>query len=172
MRLPTLIRALLLTVLLLVLFYFSQPINGEEQSSLGCELPTQTEALTVLINDARAATTSCGGVKYTPSSPLAASCALTQSAQSHAETLFKTDRLSHRGAGNSSLGDRVTASGYQWSGVSENIAKGQNSPQALIDDWLASSKHCENMLKNNYRDIGIGHAGAYWVAVFATPLQR
>ncbi len=49
----------------------------------------------------------------------------------------------------------------------ENIAGGHLSPQAVVNGWLESSGHRDNMLSDSYREIGAGFAGNYWSQIFA-----
>lgn len=52
----------------------------------------------------------------------------------------------------------------------ENLAEGQDSPQEVVDDWLASSGHRTNLLNGEYKSIGIGcfqyNNRLYWVQLF------
>jgi len=161
--------ALFLFLLMLCACSNSQPNDKERHLDSNCGLSSETSNLITLINAARAQTQYCGRAKIVASGPLVSNCALVSAAHDHAKTLASKNRLSHRGAGNSKLGSRVTASGYQWSAVGENIAKGQATTEDLLDDWLASRKHCKNLLRRDYQEIGVAQVGSYWVAVFATP---
>jgi uncharacterized protein YkwD len=58
---------------------------------------------------------------------------------------------------------RIASSGYVppggWTG--ENIAWGNGalvSPAAIVDDWMHSPGHRENILRPNFREVGIGIA--------------
>jgi len=54
----------------------------------------------------------------------------------------------------------------------ENIAKGQTSPARVMDSWMNSTGHRNNILNSSYTRIGIGcfYDGYchYWVQAFAT----
>lgn len=61
---------------------------------------------------------------------------------------------------------------YRYAG--ENIAKGQTSPQAVMNAWMNSSGHKANILNKNYTQIGVGLAKSkngtyYWTQMFLTP---
>ena len=65
-------------------------------------------------------------------------------------------------AADSTLQDRVTASGYlpaqKWR-IGENLAWGEldmATPTHIVADWMASPGHRANMLDPNFRDVGIG----------------
>ena len=147
----------------------AQTSDDVANSDSNCGLSAEVEDLVRLINEARSDTQYCGSKKLKPSAPLILNCSLQRSAQGHANTLATKDRLSHVGASNSSLGTRVTASGYKWSAVSENIAKGHSAASSLFENWRASKHHCKNLFKAKYQEIGVARKGQYWVAVFAKP---
>ena len=55
----------------------------------------------------------------------------------------------------------------------ENIAAGQATPEAVVDSWMNSDGHRENILNPEYREMGIGyvysedsHYNHYWVQLF------
>jgi uncharacterized YkwD family protein/spore coat assembly protein SafA len=63
-----------------------------------------------------------------------------------------------------SFGIRFTAAG-------ENIAYGQRTPQAVMNDWMNSTGHRNNILSRVYNQIGVGVAKAsngtfYWTQEF------
>jgi hypothetical protein len=68
---------------------------------------------------------------------------------------------------------RVTAAGYQYNYVGENIAAGNATPAETIAQWMNSEGHRANILNVNYTEIGFGHTYQasseyrhYWVQVF------
>jgi uncharacterized protein YkwD len=46
--------------------------------------------------------------------------------------------------------------GIQFSAAGVNIAKGQNSSREVVDAWLSSSAHMENLLNENFSSAGVG----------------
>jgi uncharacterized protein YkwD len=108
--------------------------------------------------------------------PLSINSNLTQAALSQARDMAMNDFFSHTGSDGSELGNRVTAKGYSWSTVAENIAAGQTTPFQVFQSWLNSPPHKQNMLNPQYTEVGFGSAykvqstyKAYWVADFAKP---
>lgn len=98
---------------------------------------------------------------------------LNQAAQGHADTMASTGQFSHviNGLGPA---DRVTAVGYSWHAVGENIAWGYGSPDSVMTGWMNSSGHRANILGASYTELGVGYtldAGGrpYWVQVFGRP---
>ncbi|MGC1206599.1 MAG: CAP domain-containing protein [Ornithinimicrobium sp.] len=54
------------------------------------------------------------------------------------------------------MADRVNATGYAWSGLAENIAAGQQTPQAAVDRWMNSPPHRRSILNCDYVELGVG----------------
>lgn len=79
--------------------------------------------------------------------------------------------LSHTGVDGSSVYDRIVAEGYNPSGWAENLAKGQQSQEEVLQAWINSPGHNRN-LNAGLEDFAIGVAGSgsnlSWVLVFAT----
>ena len=51
---------------------------------------------------------------------------------------------------------RISAVGFDWSNVGENIATGYTTPARVVTAWMASTGHCQNILNPLYRDVGTG----------------
>ena len=102
--------------------------------------------------------------------PLSYSTTLEYAAQSHADDMASKGYFGHDGANGSSVGGRVTAEGYQWCFVAENIAKGQTSLEQVMAGWKGSSGHYQNMLHKKAVEFGLARgAGNTWVMVLASP---
>ncbi len=98
--------------------------------------------------------------------PLRQSSVLTLAAQRHAEDMRARDYFSHRSPGGphgSSLIRRAQAAGCRVSYVSENIGKGQDNEQEILQGWAESPGHRRNMLNTRVTEYGLGRAGDYWV---------
>jgi uncharacterized protein YkwD len=54
------------------------------------------------------------------------------------------------------FGSRITAVGFHWSNVGENIATGFRTPSSVVAAWMASTGHCQNILNPSYRYVGTG----------------
>jgi uncharacterized protein YkwD len=52
----------------------------------------------------------------------------------------------------------VTAQGYSYQKLGENLAAGFDNEQATINGWMASPPHRENLLDGNYTEVGFGFA--------------
>ncbi len=51
---------------------------------------------------------------------------------------------------------RISAVGFDWSNVGENIATGYSTPTGVVKAWMASKGHCQNILNPVYRYVGTG----------------
>ena len=65
--------------------------------------------------------------------------------------------------------------GLRFSAAGENIAYGQQTPQAVMNAWMNSAGHRNNMLNRVYNQIGVGVAKAsngtlYWTQMFIKSL--
>jgi uncharacterized protein YkwD len=102
---------------------------------------------------------------------------LINAANSHAADMARHDYFAHESRNGDGAGDRVTHAGYQWRHYGENIARGVDSPYAVVNGWMHSPEHRHNILDCSLDQMGIGLAVAgdqyrtvYWVQDFATPM--
>ncbi len=58
--------------------------------------------------------------------------------------------------------------GITYRSAGENIARGQASPQAVVNAWMNSSGHRANILSTSFTQIGVGYVadGNYWTQMF------
>jgi uncharacterized protein YkwD len=105
------------------------------------------------------------------SNPVTYDARLGAAAQTHANDMLANDFFSHTGSDGSSVGDRVTAQGYNWRTVGENIARGQADEAAVLAAWVNSPGHQSNNVNPNFEDFALAKAGTgsnqYWVLVLA-----
>jgi uncharacterized protein YkwD len=80
-------------------------------------------------------------------------------AQQRAETLCARHRFSHDGWEAAFRG-----SPYGWSG--ENLAMGYQEPRAVHGQLMNSPGHRANILKREFRAVGVGHACSITVELF------
>ncbi|ELR66095.1 hypothetical protein C942_00423 [Photobacterium marinum] len=129
------------------------------------------------VNAARAQARSCGGEMMPAVPALTWDYALEQAAFVHSSNMANYNFFSHTGLDGTQPADRVTAQGYDWRAVGENIAAGQKDIDAVMTAWLNSPGHCKNIMSANYTQIGVasvlGSSGSqysiYWTQNFARP---
>ena len=108
-----------------------------------------------------------GTISTAPKQVLASNAFLASSADAHSQWMLDTDKFSHTGVNGSDHHDRMTDAGYVFSGnwmSGENIAWTGNT--ASIDanasifthhrNLFLSPGHRENIMKDEFREIGIG----------------
>lgn len=135
------------------------------------------ESMLAELNAIRAVARDCGDTRYAAAGALRWNTALETAATEHAAYLQRTDTISHVGANGATLGQRVTATGYQWVAVGEDLAAGPGGASAVIAGWLSSAGHCANLMDAGHVDVGMarvpgaaGNAYAYyWTLVIARP---
>jgi hypothetical protein len=105
--------------------------------------------------------------------PLTRAPELDQAAQRFASYMGTAHFFDHTGPDGSTLPSRIAAAGYHGYTWAENIAAGQRTPQAVVQDWMNSPEHRANILHSALKEIGIGVArvpgspmGIYWVQDF------
>ncbi|MFE0583130.1 CAP domain-containing protein [Streptomyces sp. NPDC058892] len=95
---------------------------------------------------------------------------LTKAAQDHSADMAAHSNMSHTGSDGSNPGTRITRAGYNWSTYGENVAYGYSTPEKVMEGWMNSQGHRENILNCSFKEIGIGLAqpGNYWTQDFGT----
>ncbi len=73
--------------------------------------------------------------------------------------------FAHAGSDGSTVSDRARVPGCTWTGLAENIASGQTSPDAALTAWINSPGHRRNLL-GPYERMGQARAGDLWVGVY------
>lgn len=117
-----------------------------------------------LINKRRAAGASCGGVWRKPVPAVIKHDKLRCAARKHSKDMGVADFTSHTGSNGSSPWDRIHAAGYNYTSAAENIAWGYSTPAAVVDAWMKSTGHCNNIMAANLEEIGVGYyySGSHW----------
>ncbi len=77
---------------------------------------------------------------------------LNRSAQGWTDTMVALRDFTH----GADFAARITAVGFRWSSVGENIATGFNTPASVVGGWMASTGHCQNILNPQFRYLGVG----------------
>lgn len=129
-----------------------------------------------LVNDVRAHGARCGQRTLAPAPPLMLSGTLASVAFGHAADMAEHDYFEHEDLTGASPADRVRAVGYREKLVGENIAYGPKTLEEVVQGWLDSPGHCENLMDPRFAEMGIAYAagrsgrhGLYWVQVLAEP---
>lgn len=76
--------------------------------------------------------------------------------------------FSHQSPTYGSPFDMMKQFGIDYRSAGENIAQGQRTPSEVMQAWMNSQGHRENILKPDYTNIGVGYCenGNNWVQMF------
>lgn len=121
-----------------------------------------------LVNEARAKGCNCGETAMPAVPALTWNDQLGQAAFGHSEDMKENVFFDHDGSDGSRVSTRVSAVGYTWTAVGENIASGQITEQEVMTSWLMSKEHCKNIMSPLFKEMGAGRAGNYWTQVLGS----
>ena len=102
---------------------------------------------------------------------------LEKTAQMHAEDMVNRNFFAHVNPDGIDVMERVKTYKYDQRDVGENIALGQETPEKVMENWMNSPPHRENLLKANFTEMGVGiienpEEGYSWVQVFGKPCEE
>ncbi len=128
------------------------------------------------INRLRSDARSCGAKQYPAAPETTWNNKLTSAAISHSSDMAEYNFFDHKGSSGSSASERLSATGYNWKTVAENIAGGTDTPEQTIDQWIISTNHCHNIMNKAHTEIGLACTRnnlsdyrIYWTLVLASP---
>jgi uncharacterized protein YkwD len=87
----------------------------------------------------------------------------------HSDDMRRNGYFSHRAQDGRSPFDRLDAAGVPWRTAAENIALDSRGAAAVVQGWLASPGHRENIQNCGFTAHGVGVSGDRWTHVFVTP---
>jgi len=87
-------------------------------------------------------------------SPLSLNSALTLAAQRKAENMFSENYWSHYSPDGKTPWDFILGAGYQYEYAGENLAKNFLFSNGVVDAWMNSTTHRDNLLKKEYTEVG------------------
>ncbi len=110
--------------------------------------------------------------------PLKVSEALTRAAQNKAENMLDLQYFSHVSPDGKKPWDWMKEAGYRYLYAGENLAVYFTTSESLVDAWLRSPTHRQNITGRQFTEIGVGVARgefkefktAIVVALFGNPL--
>lgn len=86
--------------------------------------------------------------------PLSYNDKLAAAAYNKAQNMFKEGYWAHFAPDGTTPWSFILGSGYQYSVAGENLAKGFYFSDAVVQAWMNSPSHRENMLRDAYKDVG------------------
>ena len=118
---------------------------------------------------------------------LTANAKLMRAAQTHSDDMKRNNFFGHVNLRGESPLQRITAQGYDFLWVGENIAGWNPDPEYVVDRWYDETPpndlHRKNLLKCEYQHVGVGYsfienesgnarARNYWVLNLGQPSAR
>lgn len=99
---------------------------------------------------------------------LTADLSLSQIARMKAQDMHDNGYFDHISPTYGSAFDMMDAYGISYTYAGENIAAGYRSPEAVVNGWMNSKAHRDNILNSKYTKIGMGYvdSGYYWAQMF------
>jgi len=130
-----------------------------------------------LVNAGRGVARKCGTTDYPAVGALKWQPQAEQAALAQVQYLQQNNVFTHDGAGGSTVGSRLTAAGYVWQSVGENIAAGFPDLETTVKGWFDSEGHCANLMNAAFTDLGVAEVigsstntyKTYWGMVLARP---
>ena len=89
---------------------------------------------------------------------LVESAPLTEVARDHSVDMMTQTYFGHLSPEGLTAGGRLSEAGVTWTSVGENLAEGWSTPRAVLDAWLLSPLHRENLERADWTHAGVGVA--------------
>ena len=130
-----------------------------------------------LVNAFRARPRTCGTTTHPAAPALVWNEKLAQAAHGHSLDMATQNYFSHTSKDGRTFDQRITATGYAWSSLAENIAAGPTTMAAVMSGWQKSAGHCANLMSPSNTQIGLSCAkggsntayATYWTMTLAKP---
>ncbi len=135
---------IIISFLFLGSFLFSN-IKRNFPSVLGISVDVSSQKLLLLTNKVR-------GENGLPA--LTLDNRLSQAASNKADNMFAQNYWAHNSPDGKTPWLFIKNSGYNYVYAGENLARGFNNTEDVLKAWMASPSHRENILSQNYKDIG------------------
>jgi uncharacterized protein YkwD len=87
-------------------------------------------------------------------------------AQRHSEDMARNNYFSHTNPRGQNPFDRLRAAGVRFSRAAENIALGQPTGETVLQSWLGSPGHRQNIEECRYTRHGVALFEGRWTHVF------
>lgn len=143
--------------------YNTKTINNDYS-----EFTEISNSIIKLVNQIRTEGCQCGDTYYPPVNPLTYNYLLEDAALNLSKDMDKNNFFNHLDSKGQNVTNRLNNVGYKWLACAENIAKNQETPEAVVKAWINSPKHCKNLMNQDFDEMGVAKIGPYWTQVFGT----
>lgn len=125
--------------------FFLSTIRTSLPAVLGIATDITSEELLVLTNEKR---------QLDLAGPLTLNPQLNEAASQKASNMLLENYWAHNSPSGKTPWVFVKNSGYKYVYAGENLAKGFTNSKDVVNAWMESTSHRENMLSQNYNDVG------------------
>ena len=125
--------------------------------ALAAGITAKEQAACSLVNDQRAAL----GLQA-----LTVSSTLSDKARIKAQDMAENRYFSHNSPTYGSPFTMMRQLGITYRSAGENIAMGYTTAADVVEAWMASPSHRDNLLSTRYTTVGVGYAEGYWAQWF------
>lgn len=133
-------------VLLFLLFNFGvQKVHTRAPDILGYATDIHIEQLLAAMNAQR---------QRLGLTQLALNSKLSQAAARKAQDMFEKNYWAHTSPVGITPWDFIIESGYRYTVAGENLAKNFSNSTGVVDAWMASTTHKDNIIKPSYKEVG------------------
>lgn len=100
--------------------------------------------------------------------PLKVDTELSKVAREKSRDMAENNYFSHNSPNYGSPFDMMKQYGISYQTAGENIAKGQRTPEQVVNGWMNSEGHRENIMNPDFTHIGVGYVeqGNHWTQQF------
>lgn len=133
--------------------YNAQPGTGTNKTTTSAF----AEQVVILVNKEREK----AGLK-----PLTSHNSLSVMALDKANDMYNNNYFSHSSPTYGTPFNMMKSYGIRYTYAGENIAKGQRTPQEVMNAWMNSKGHRQNILSPNFTSIGTAYYNGVWVQEF------
>jgi uncharacterized protein YkwD len=125
-----------------------------------------------IVNARRSEGADCGSMgSFGPAPALTMNPSLRCAARVHSKQMVDMAFFDHVAPWGEEPWDRMEAAGYSYTFAGENIAAGNPTADATMQQWMDSDGHCSNIMSPDFTEIGVGYypGGSYghmWTQAF------
>jgi uncharacterized protein YkwD len=152
-----------------------RPAPPPAEITSDCGISHLRETVLQQVNAARAAARSCGAKSMKAAHALGWNRSLAEAAEEHSVDMAVRRYFDHVSPDGKHVSHRVSAQGYKWKSVGENLAGGDTTVSGVLAGWLKSPQHCQNIMSPAFAEVGVSCVrqpgsqwGNYWTMVLGT----
>jgi len=87
-------------------------------------------------------------------------------ARVHSRDMYSVNILSHESTDGRTFDLRISDAGISWTRIAENVARGQRTPEQVVDEWMNSPLHRDNIMDEHLTHLGVGLYNNFWTQKF------